>query len=239
MNIGFLAAAVLAEVLGTMAGFGSSTLLFPFAVLFFDFRTAIVLVAFFHLFGNLSRIGFFKHGLDRGLLFKFGIPSVLLSLTGALLVAFIDQETLKGILGLFLIFYSIEQTVGKSIKLKMSFINLVLGGGLSGFLAGLIGAGGALRATFLTAFGLPKEKYLATAAAVAIGVDLARIPAYLRQGFLSEGYFWYLPVLLILAILGTFLGRQVVIRIPVKLFRLVVLVAITLVGMKFVYDWIF
>jgi len=239
MSIGFLLAAVLAEIGGTMVGFGSSTLLLPIAVLFFDFTTALVLVGFFHLFGNLSRAGLFRRGLDRGLLLKFGLPGVGFSLIGALLVSVINQDTLKGLLGLFLVFYAVEQVTGRRIQLKMNLVGLVLGGGLSGFLAGLIGAGGALRATFLTAFGLPKEKYLATAAAVAIGVDLARIPAYLQQGFLGASLYWYLPVLFVLAILGAFIGRQIVVRMPTRLFRLAVLTAIALIGVKFVYDWLF
>jgi hypothetical protein len=40
--------------IGTMAGFGSSTIFLPLALFFVDFKTAIVLVAIFHLFGNIG-----------------------------------------------------------------------------------------------------------------------------------------------------------------------------------------
>jgi uncharacterized protein len=56
---------MIAEIIGTMAGFGSSTIFLPIVLLFVDFKTAIVLVAIFHLFGNLSRIIFFRQGLDK------------------------------------------------------------------------------------------------------------------------------------------------------------------------------
>lgn len=49
----FLSAFV-AEIIGTMAGFGSSTILLPLALFFVDFKIAIVLVAIFHLFGNIG-----------------------------------------------------------------------------------------------------------------------------------------------------------------------------------------
>ncbi len=55
----FLAGALIAEVIGTMAGFGAATVLTPIAVLFMDVKTAIAVVACFHLFGNGSRLGFF------------------------------------------------------------------------------------------------------------------------------------------------------------------------------------
>ena len=114
----------------------------------------------------------------------------------------------------------------------------IVGGGLSGFLAGLIGTGGALRGAFLTSFGLPKEKYIATAATIALAVDFTRIPVYLSQGFLEQKYYWYLPILIVLALAGSFCGRQIVRRFRYEVFRKIVLVAILLIGLKFIYDWL-
>lgn len=65
--IGFLS-----EIIGTMAGFGSSTIFLPFASYFVDFKIALVLVAIFHLFGNISQITFFRHGLNKKILLFFG-----------------------------------------------------------------------------------------------------------------------------------------------------------------------
>src|SRR3989338_4171663 len=91
----FFLAAFLAEVIGTAAGFGSSTIFLPLALFFVDFKTALVLVAFFHIFGNIGRIAFFRHGLDRRLIILFGVPSVLLTVAGALLVNYAPQDELK------------------------------------------------------------------------------------------------------------------------------------------------
>lgn len=238
MDILFLAFAFLAEVVGTVAGFGSSTIALPLALLFFDFNTALVLVAFLHIFGNIGRIGFFKKGLDRLLLLKFGVPSVLLTLLGALLVSYTPRDVLKGILGGFLIVYALYSLWKENFHIKASTASAIVGGGLSGFLAGLIGTGGALRGAFLTGFGLPKEKYIATAAAIALAVDFTRLPVYLSEGFLKSQYYWYIPVLLVLAFAGSFTGKQIVKRFPYKIFRKTVLVAILLVGIKFLSDWL-
>lgn len=236
MDVLFFISAFLAEIIGTVAGFGSSTVFLPLALLFFDFKTALVLVAFFHIVGNIGRISFFKKGLDKELLIKFGIPSVVLTLIGAFIVSYIPQNTLKGILGAFLIVYAVYSLWKEDFRIKASTGSAVIGGGLSGFLAGLIGTGGALRGAFLTGFGLPKEKYIATAAAIALAVDLTRIPVYLSQGFLGSEYYWYLPALFILALAGSFTGKQIVKRFPYKVFRKVVLIAILLVGIKFIVD---
>jgi len=238
MSLLFLLSALLSEIIGTLAGFGSSTVFLPLALLFFEFKSALVLVAFLHVFGNLGRVSFFRHGLDRRLMIRFGLPSVILTLLGAALVAYLPQILLKGILGVFLIIYSALFMWRDDLHLRPTVANSVLGGGLSGFLAGLIGTGGALRGAFLTAFNLPKERYIATAAAIAIAVDLTRIPVYLSQNFLDSSLYWYLPVLFILAIAGSFIGRRILDKIPQKLFRRLVLAAILLVGLKFVLDMI-
>lgn len=238
MELLFFSAAFFSEVVGTVAGFGSSTVLLPVALFFFDFKTALVLVALMHIFGNIGRISFFQRGLDQRMLLIFGIPSIVLTLIGALLVSYLPQEMLKGILGIFLVIYASISFWKEDLQIKPSLRNAILGGGLSGFLAGLIGTGGALRGAFLTAFGLPKEKYIATAAGVALAVDITRIPVYFAEGFLGSQYYGYIPLLFIIALSGSFAGKQIVKRVPQEKFKKVVLVAILLVGIKFVYDLI-
>ena len=238
MEILFFIAAFFSEVVGTVAGFGSSTVFLPLALLFFDFKTALVLVALMHIFGNIGRISFFQHGLDKRILLIFGIPSVILTLIGALLVTYLPQDTLKGILGIFLAVYAGISFWKEDLKIKPSLPNSILGGGLSGFLAGLIGTGGALRGAFLIAFGLPKEKYIATAAAIALAVDITRIPVYLVGDFLSSQYYWYIPILFIIALAGSFTGKQIVRRVPREKFNKIVLFALLIVGLKFIYNFI-
>ena len=236
MSLIFFFTAFVSEVIGTMAGFGSSTVFLPLALLFVDFKTALVLVAFLHIFGNLGRISFFRHGLDRRLMLTFGIPSVLCTLVGALLVGSLPQDVLKGLLGTFLVLYAGLSLWRDTLQAKADTLSAVTGGALSGFLAGLIGTGGALRGAFLTAFRLPKEKYIATAASIALAVDITRIPVYLRQGFLDRQYYVYVPILFVIAFAGSFMGKEIVQRIKQKQFRKLVLAAVLLIGLKFLFD---
>ena len=234
----FFVLAFLAEIIGTMAGFGSSTVFLPIALFFVDFKTALVLVAFLHIFGNIGRITFFRHGLNKRLILLFGIPSVILTILGALLVNYTSQNILKLILGVFLLVYSVTLFFKPELKFKPSKKNAIVGGGLSGFLAGLIGTGGALRGAFLTSFNLKKGVYIATAAAIALAVDLTRIPFYLKDGFLSSQYYYFIPILLVVALFGSYTGRKIVDKIPQKSFKKVVLVFIALASLKFIYDGI-
>jgi uncharacterized membrane protein YfcA len=232
----FFISALIAEIIGTMAGFGSSTIFLPLALLFVDFKTAIILVAIFHLFGNLGRIAFFRQGFDKRIILRFGVPSVLLSLLGAFLIGLLPQPILKLILGVFLIVTSMSFLAKPGLKFPENTGTLIAGGSATGFITALVGTGGALRATLLQGFNIEKVKYIATAATIALATDVTRIPVYISQGFLAERYYLYLPVLFGIALAGSFIGRKVVKRINQDVFRKMVLIAIILVSIKFIVD---
>ncbi len=237
-DIVFFLIGFLSEIVGTMAGFGSSTIFLPFASFFIDFKTALVLVAIFHLFGNIGRITFFRHGLNKTVLLLFGVPSFVLSLVGATLVGDLSQTILKLILGIFLISISILFLVKPKLAFPANKRYLLLGGGVSGFIVGLIGTGGALRAAFLTGLKIDKEKYIATSAVIALGTDATRIPSYLNNGFLSEQYYYFVPILFAIAFVGSFVGRKLVNRIEQEKFKKMVLIAVMLASIKFIIDGI-
>jgi hypothetical protein len=237
-DILFFIAAFISEIVGTIAGFGSSTIFLPISLFFVDFKTALILVAIFHFFGNIGRISFFKHGLNKKILLLFGVPSILLSILGASLVGILPQSILKMILGGFLIFISASFILRPKLSFPTDTKTVLFGGGISGFITGLVGTGGALRATFLTGFNLEKTKYIATAASIALGTDATRIPVYVSQGFLAEQFYYYIPILFALAISGSFIGRKIVNKIDQEKFKKIVLIAIILVSIKFIIDGI-
>lgn len=238
VDIIFLIIGFLSEIVGTTAGFGSSTIYLPLASYLLDFKTALVLVAIFHFFGNISRIVFFKHDLDKNVLLLFGIPSFSLSLIGATLVGDLSQTLLKFVLGLFLIIISFTFLLNPKLTFPANGKSLILGGGISGFMVGLIGTGGALRAAFLTGLKIEKEKYIATAAVIALGTDATRIPSYISAGFLSEQYYYLIPILFGIAVAGSYVGRKIVTKIDQDKFKKMVLIAIILVSIKFIIDGI-
>ena len=228
-------AAFAASVAGTMTGFGTSTILLPIAALLFPFPEALFLVACAHVFGNLGRVSLFRASLDRGLLLRFGVPSVVFSLVGALLVPLVPQGVLKSALGAFIFAYAAFALAGAKASVRPTPLAALFGGAASGFFAGIIGTGGALRGAFLTAFSLPKEAYIATAAGIAIATDLTRIPVYVVQGV--EPYVWkILPLLLAASLAGAWVGRKIVRRLPQAAFRAIVLCALLLVSLKLVLD---
>lgn len=231
----FFISVFIAEIIGTITGFGSSTILIPIALFFFEFKLAIALVAFAHLFGNIMRLIVFKHDINKEMFIYFGVPSIVLTLVGAMLLTLISTDILKLVLGSVLILYAII-SLKNPISLKQTKKIAIIGGSISGFFAGLLGVGGAIRSTFLSSFRMSKESYIITMAAIGTIIDLTRIPIYLSNNFVPYNFYIYIPIIFMLAIIGTFLGKKIVHKMDKKLFRNVILVALFIAGIKFVYD---
>ena len=233
----FLACAFVAEVIGTMAGFGAATILTPIAVLFMDVKLAIAVVACFHFFGNASRLIFFGRHLDWTIWARFGLIGILFSFAGAHLTTQLPSPAVQLLFGLFLLLYVGFSSLGAGrMVLPRSSATLVLGGVFSGFVAGLLGTGGAIRSACLLVFGLPKEAYIGTSAAIALVVDATRIPVYIAQHVVPSRMVPVVVSLMVAAFAGAWLGRRLVSRISSAGFRRVVLGMLALMGLKLIAD---
>lgn len=229
----FLIVSYLAAVVATIAGFGSSTLLIPVAIQFMDIKTAVFIVACFHFFNNVFKIRAFWGKADFRIFLLFGIPSIVFAFTGARLITVMPIDVIRVILAVFLIVFSIYSLVKPKFSLKKTETNAVLGGSFSGFLAGLIGMGGAIRSTFLVSFNLPKEIYVATSAMIAAVIDLTRIPTYLFTNVVQSNSYWILLLLLIpCAYAGVKTGKVLLNKVNQQTFQRVVTAAILLAGIK-------
>lgn len=155
----FISLALLAEILGTIGGFGSSLFFVPIASYFFDFYSVLGITALFHVSSNLAKITLFRKGFDKNLIMNIGIPAVLFVIIGAYLSKFIDPKILEIFLALFLILVSATFLIFKNITVKATLTNSIGGGVASGLIAGLLGTGGAIRGIVLAAYNLKRSFY--------------------------------------------------------------------------------
>ncbi|MEN9961405.1 MAG: hypothetical protein RL045_1658 [Bacteroidota bacterium] len=226
MNQGFylfFLLALLAEIIGTISGFGSSILFVPLATLFIDFKLVLGITAVFHVFSNLSKIFLFQKGVHKNIAIKLGIPAVIFVIIGAYLTSVIPLKQIELAMNLIILALTLFLISGASKKIKQSNFNLYTGGVISGFFAGLIGTGGAIRGITLAAFGLEKEVFIATSALIDLGVDTSRAVVYILQGYFSQEHLLLIPFLVAIAMLGSYLGKKVLAYLPEKYFHYVVL----------------
>ncbi len=228
----FLAVALVAEVIGTITGFGATTILLPVASLMYPLPIAIAYSALFHFLGTLWRSAFFARRVNWRIALTFGIPSLILSYVGARLLTVINPQLVSYILGVALIAYAAYSLVKHRLALPRRTGYLIGGGMVTGFLAGLIGTAGAIRGAFLSAWKLPKEVYLGTGAVMGLGADVVRLVAYHQTGLLVAT--WQLvAIFLIVALGGTYIGARLVKSAPAPLFTKIVLAGLILAGVRF------
>jgi len=226
MNQGFylfFLLALLAEIIGTVSGFGSSILFVPLASLFIDFKLVLGITAVFHVFSNLSKIFLFQKGIDKTIALKLGIPAVIFVILGAILTQFVPLKEIELSMNLIILALTIFLISGAGKNIQQTNFNLYTGGIISGFLAGLIGTGGAIRGITLAAFGLEKDVFIATSALIDLGVDSCRAVVYIVQGYFLQEHLILIPFLIVIAFLGSYIGKKVLSYIPEKYFHYVVL----------------
>jgi uncharacterized membrane protein YfcA len=224
---------IIASGIGTMTGFGTSTIMVPVMLLFYPVPQTLFFVGIIHFFGNVWKLLLFRKGVRWRLILSFGVPGIVATYLGASLVFNISAIVLSKILGCFLILYVVYLLAKSSFKVKPNLIFGACGGALSGFLAGVFGIGGAVRGLFLTAFDLPKAVYIATAGSIALFIDATRLTTYFKNGARLPTLLLYgLPLFIPASFLGAASARRIVDKIPQEHFRKIIAVFLLLVGIK-------
>lgn len=226
----FIILAIIAEILGTVGGFGSSVFFVPVANFFLDFQSVLGITALFHVSSNITKIAFFKKGLNKKLVLTLGIPAVVFVSVGAFFSKYVDPVILTYILGGFLISLSLLFLIFKKLKVKDNSKNAIVGGALSGLSAGLLGTGGAIRGITMAAFKMDKNTFIATSAVIDLGVDFSRTIVYYYNGYIHTHDLYLIPILILVGILGTWIGKKILFRISQDQFRNFVLFLILGVG---------
>lgn len=215
-----------------MTGFGIGSLLTPVLALQVDTRLAVAAVSIPHLIGTSLRFALMHGGVDRRVLWSFGITSAAGGLAGALLnSAATSTRWLTILFGVLLLFAAVSEMTGLARRMRFRGWVAWVAGALSGMLGGLVGNQGGIRSAALIGFELRKELFVGTATAIALFVDGARVPIYLyaQHDELSTHLAW---ILLAIAgvVAGTIVGSRALGRIPEMWFRRVLALVLAVLG---------
>lgn len=236
MEIVIIPVALVASLLTLISGFGLGTLMLPVFALFFPLPVAVGMTAVVHLLNNAFKSTLLWGSMDRAMVLRFGLPSMAGAFFGALLLDRLGQlDPLYGglrvavgplaiAIAVLMIVFALTELSPRLSTYSFEGRNIVAGGLISGFFGGLSGHQGALRSMFLLHSGIGKEAFLATGVAIAMLVDLTRIPVYLRHldaGWLSAEW----PLLtgsVAAAFLGAWWGKRLIPKVTYRTVQLVV-----------------
>src|SRR5215475_5332191 len=213
-------AAMLAGAVASLAGFGIGSILTPLLALSVGTKEAVIAVSIPHFVATAIRFWALRRSLDRQVLKNFGIASAAGGLLGALLGSRFSSPVLAYILGALLVFAGVTGLTGLAQKMRFGTAIAWLGGAASGLLGGLVGNQGGIRSAALLGFNLDAKTFVATATAIALIVDGARMPVYFftHPDTVQRLALW-ISVMAAGGIIGTLAGARVLRRIPEIYFR--------------------
>jgi uncharacterized protein len=230
-EVAIAAASVVAGVIASVAGFGIGSMLTPLLTTVVGAKLAVAAVSIPHVIGTALRFWLIRGHVDRRIFVWFGITSAVGGLAGALLHVYASNRALGTVFGGLLIFVGVSELTGLMKHVRLGRRGAWVAGTLSGIFGGLVGNQGGIRSAALLAFDTKKEAFVATATAVGLIVDGARLPVYVateRAGLLQ---IW--PVIAIASVgvvSGTLIGMRSLSHVPETLFRRLVAVLLLVLG---------
>ncbi|MDQ3938522.1 MAG: sulfite exporter TauE/SafE family protein [Chloroflexota bacterium] len=214
------ALSLLAGAVAALAGFGIGSLLTPALAVSVGTKLAVAAVAVPHLVATTFRLWMLRKSIDRSVLLTFGLASAAGGLAGAVLHGFLSSPLLAIVLGVLLVFAGVSELTGLARRFRLGGRMAFVAGVLSGLFGGLVGNQGGIRSAALLRFDVSGPALVATATAIGLLVDLARVPVYLLTSASELAEMW--PIVLTLTagvLIGTVVGAPVLRRLPQPLFR--------------------
>jgi uncharacterized membrane protein YfcA len=231
-----VAASVVAAAIASISGFGIGSILTPTLSLWFDAGLAVAAISIPHAIGTAVRFSMLKARVDRRVMWGFGLASAAGGLAGALLGTMFESAWLLILLALLLLFVGVGEFIGYTRRLALHGTAAWMAGALSGVLGGLVGNQGGLRSAALLGFRLERQTFVATATAIALFVDGARMPVYFStHGEELRRLATAIIVSSVSVIVGTLFGQRVLQRIPEQVFRRVVALLLIALGAALLY----
>jgi uncharacterized membrane protein YfcA len=223
--------AVVAGAVAAVTGFGVGSLLTPAFAVETGTKVAVAATAIPHFVGTAQRYWKLRRHVDRRILAGFGIASALGGLAGALLGTRFSSGGLAVVFGALLIVAGMSELTGWMERVRWGRRAAWIAGAISGALGGLVGNQGGIRTAAMLGFNVPKESFVATATAIALFVDGARLPVYLATQWREIASFW--PLVLMATggvVIGTAFGTRVLGWVPQRIFRRVIAVLLIVLG---------
>jgi uncharacterized membrane protein YfcA len=222
---------VLAGAIASVSGFGIGSLLTPLLAVRIGTKLAVAAVSIPHVAATAFRFWLLRQHVDRRLLCSFGLMSAAGGLAGALLHSYAGSPALTLVFGGLLVFTGFTGLTGLTVRLHFHGWVAWVAGAVSGMLGGLVGNQGGIRSAAMLGFDVPRHAFVATATAVGLIVDGARLPVYLAtQGQEIVDLWPFLVTAMVGTILGTVVGERLLRRLPEKVYRRLVSALVLALG---------
>ena len=179
-----IAAGLVAGLISGTVGFGGSLILLPTVTSFFGIEVAVPMATVAQLLSNIFRMGAGFKAIRWRKVWQFLILAAPLTVAGAYGFVVVPKELMTRILCAVLVIFAILELYQK-ISLPKSRMTMIVGGGISGVINGLLCLSGPVSSAVFLTLGLSPVAYIATEAASATIMHIVQMVMYGEFGLLD------------------------------------------------------
>lgn len=177
----------IAGILTGAVGFGGGMLILPVITYFYGVGVAVPISTIAQLLSNLSKVGMgFKsiNWKSVGMFLILAAPFTAIGAMGFAKVSGDMKPMMTRILCVALIIFAIIKLTGK-IRLPKSNATMIAGGGITGFVNGMLGISGPLSSAVFLTLELAPVSYIASEATAAAMMHIIKIIVYNKFSLLN------------------------------------------------------
>lgn len=179
-----IAAGLVAGLISGTVGFGGSLILLPTVTSFYGIEVAVPMATVAQLLSNIFRMGAGFKAIRWRKVWQFLILAAPLTVAGAYGFVVVPKEMMTRILCAVLVIFAILELYQK-ITLPKSRMTMIVGGGISGVINGLLCLSGPVSSAVFLTLGLSPVAYIATEAASATIMHIVQMVMYGEFGLLD------------------------------------------------------
>lgn len=218
----------------TVVGFAGSLIALPILLIGLKLPDAIAYISVFYLFSSVSLVYKEWENIDRSIIGKLSITSIIGVVGGIFILTYSQPVILKRALGVFILLYVAYVLIGR-IDIKLGNKGVMLFGVLGGFFAGVFSTGGPLYVIAVKNTIEEVKIFRATMIGILALVTTIRLPSLAIGGVLHSGHLKMSLIIFPVFLLAQFLGGHFFLKINEVLFKKILLALLCLSGTALIF----
>lgn len=213
--------ALLAGLLSGAVGFGGGMVILPAISYLYGVEVAVPMATLAQLMSNLSKVGMGFRQIQWKQVGWFLVAAAPLTALGAWGFAIAPKVLMTRTLCVFLIVFAILKITTK-LHLPQGKGTMLVGGGITGTINGLLGISGPLSSAVFLTLELSPVAYIASEAAAASAMHIIKIFMYGKLQLMTWPIFWHGLLMGAAMMLGNFVALKTIKNVKKKIYQPIV-----------------
>ncbi len=229
MDCILLVAGLVAGLLSGAVGFGGGMVLLPIVTSLYGIEVAIPICTIAQLGSNLSKVVIGWHDIAWKQVGFFLITAAPLTALGAISFGVADKQLMSRTLCVLLIVFAILKVMGK-LRLPHRPATMLIGGGVTGFVNGILGLSGPLSSAVFLTLDLTPVAYIASEATAASIMHIIKIVVYHKLNLVNTDIIVNGVFIAVAMTVGNIVAIHTIKRFRTKTYQRIV--AICMIGLS-------